>query len=58
MKSSDNYIQERAAYIKVLKSSKAMPKAVIKQMALEADERAMQMITAERIKASKDAGLD
>jgi hypothetical protein len=54
MKSSDNYIQERAAYIKMLKASKTLPKAIIKQMALEADERAMQMITAERIKANKD----
>jgi len=58
MKSSDNYIQERAAYIKILKASKAMSKAAIKHMASEADERAMQMITAERIKANKDARLD
>jgi hypothetical protein len=54
MKSSDNYIQERAAYIKMLKASKAMSKAAIKHMASEADERAMQMITAERIKPNKD----
>ena len=55
MKSSDNYIEEMAAYIKMLKAS--VHKAIIKNMAAEADERAMQMITADRIKAHKDARL-